>query len=438
MFLNKREFYLDEMANFFKQKRITRFLNKLSYFSLDKNLPHLELRKYRLTNVVVFSITFFLILFAIFNFIIGNKTLVIFDIAVILFISIPSIILQYKKCYNFNKLFVVLAFIIGVAVVAFFKYDVYRQSEYLLLGGSIIPIFLFDKWRKNLMFVLFPITFFAITFYFSFLEYDKIVLETSHLILALCFLMIFVLSSYFKQHMIHYYNSLAESNATKDKLFRIISHDIRNPFNSLLSSSELQLKFLRNREYEKLEKTSQIINTSANQIYELTQTLLDWSITQTSSFHVRTEMLNINDLVEQVVRFCSIQAREKDIEIITNYGNPVYVELDNVMTQIAVRNILINAIKFSYRNSVIKVYVRQFNDFVNIDIVDKGIGMSEQRQKEIFNKPVISSEYGTERERGTGLGIVISKELVEKQKGKISVESTEGKGSSFTLSFPLS
>jgi signal transduction histidine kinase len=238
--------------------------------------------------------------------------------------------------------------------------------------------------------------------------------------------------------MMLYYNSLSEANATKDKLFKIISHDIRNPFSSLLSSSEMQLKFLQNRDYEKLEQTSQLINTSAKQIFELTQTLLDWSIAQTDSFKVKAEKLNINDLVEQVVNFCSIQAREKDIEIITDYGSPIYVELDNVMTQIAVRNILINAIKFSYRNSVIRVYVRQFNDFVNIEIVDKGIGMSKQKQQEIFSKAVVATEYGTERERGSGLGIVISKELIEKQKGKISVESEEGKGSSFTLSFPLS
>lgn len=238
--------------------------------------------------------------------------------------------------------------------------------------------------------------------------------------------------------MMLYYNSLSEANATKDKLFKIISHDIRNPFSSLLSSSEMQLKFLQNRDYEKLEQTSQLINTSAKQIFELTQTLLDWSIAQTDSFKVKAEKLNINDLVEQVVNFCSIQAREKDIEIITDYGSPIYVELDNVMTQIAVRNILINAIKFSYRNSVIRVYVRQFNDFVNIEIVDKGIGMSKQKQQEIFSKAVVATEYGTERERGSGLGIVISKELIEKQKGKLSVESEEGKGSSFTLSFPLS
>ena len=199
----------------------------------------------------------------------------------------------------------------------------------------------------------------------------------------------------------------------------------------------MQLKFLQNRDYEKLEQASQLINTSTKQIFELTQTLLDWSIAQTDSFH-RKEKLNINDLVEQVVNFCSIQAREKDIEIITDYGSPIYVELDNVMTQIAVRNILINAIKFSYRNSVIRVYVRQFNDFVNIEIVDKGIGMSKQKQQEIFSKAVVAAEYGTERERGSGLGIVISKELIEKQKGKLSVESEEGKGSSFTLSFPLS
>lgn len=426
------------MADFLKQRGLRQFFYKLSYFGIDKNLPNLEIRKYWLSNVVVLLTTFFLLVFAIFNLIIGNKTLAIFNIVTIFLISVPYYILQYKKCYDLNKVLVVFAFIIGVIVVAFFKFDIDRQSEFLLLGGSIIPVYLFDKWKKNLLFLLFPITFFAITFYFDFLEFGKIVLAPKHLILLICFLIIFVLSSHFKHSMMLYYNSLSEANATKDKLFKIISHDIRNPFSSLLSSSEMQLKFLQNRDYEKLEQTSQLINTSAKQIFELTQTLLDWSIAQTDSFKVKAEKLNINDLVEQVVNFCSIQAREKDIEIITDYGSPIYVELDNVMTQIAVRNILINAIKFSYRNSVIRVYVRQFNDFVNIEIVDKGIGMSKQKQQEIFSKAVVATEYGTERERGSGLGIVISKELIEKQKGKISVESEEGKGSSFTLSFPLS
>ncbi len=426
------------MADFLKQRGLRQFFYKLSYFGIDKNLPNLEIRKYWLSNVVVLLTTFFLLVFAIFNLIIGNKTLAISDIVTIFLISVPYYILQYKKCYDLNKVLVVFAFIIGVIVVAFFKFDIDRQSEFLLLGGSIIPVYLFDKWKKNLLFLLFPITFFAITFYFDFLEFGKIVLAPKHLILLICFLIIFVLSSHFKHSMMLYCNSLSEANATKDKLFKIISHDIRNPFSSLLSSSEMQLKFLQNRDYEKLEQTSQLINTSAKQIFELTQTLLDWSIAQTDSFKVKAEKLNINDLVEQVVNFCSIQAREKDIEIITDYGSPIYVELDNVMTQIAVRNILINAIKFSYRNSVIRVYVRQFNDFVNIEIVDKGIGMSKQKQQEIFSKAVVATEYGTERERGSGLGIVISKELIEKQKGKLSVESEEGKGSSFTLSFPLS
>lgn len=426
------------MISFTKNHKFKNFFTKLSYFGIDENLPYLELRRYRLINVIVFSVTFFLIFFTILNFIIGNQILAIFDLSLVFLVSIPSLILQYKKFYNFNKVFIVLAFIVGVAFVTFFKYDINRQSEYLLLAASIMPIFLFDSWRKNIMFILFPITFFSIVFYFNFLEYDKILLAPNHIILAICFLMIFVLSSHFKQNMLHFYNSLEESNATKDKLFRIISHDIRNPFNSLLGFSEMQMKFLRNQEYEKLEKTNQVINSSSKQIYELTQTLLDWSLTQTSSFKVKPEMLNINELVEQVIKFCSIPAREKDIEIISNFGEPLYIDIDNVMTQIAVRNILVNAIKFSYRNSVIKVYVERFNDFVNINIVDKGIGMSEQKQKEIFSKEVISSEYGTESERGTGLGLVISKELIEKQKGKISVESEEGKGSSFTLSFPLS
>jgi len=161
------------MADFLKQRGLRQFFYKLSYFGIDKNLPNLEIRKYWLSNVVVLLATFFLLVFAIFNLIIGNKTLAIFDIVTIFLISVPYYILQYKKCYDLNKVLVVFAFIIGVIVVAFFKFDIDRQSEFLLLGGSIIPVYLFDKWKKNLLFLLFPITFFCYNFLFRFFRIWK-------------------------------------------------------------------------------------------------------------------------------------------------------------------------------------------------------------------------------------------------------------------------
>jgi K+-sensing histidine kinase KdpD len=201
------------------------------------------------------------------------------------------------------------------------------------------------------MFSFFPISFFVIRFVVMYQSQGSIDLHTIHIIYAICFLIVYVLASYFKSDMMRFYNMLSESNKTKDKLFRIISHDIRNPFSSLLGSSDLQMKYLQSGDMEKLEKTSYIINSASKKIYELTQTLLDWSQTQTETFVVKRENINITDLVKQVAEFCSITARTKDIEIVFNPKESMFNQCDNIMTQIAVRNIIMNAIKFSHRNS---------------------------------------------------------------------------------------
>ncbi len=187
---------------------------------------------------------------------------------------------------------------------------------------------------------------------------------------------------------------------------------------------------------QKLEKTSYIINSASKKIYELTQTLLDWSQTQTETFVVKRDNTNITDLVKQVADFCSITSRTKEIEIVFKPEENMFNQCDNIMTQIAVRNILMNAIKFSHRNSEIFLEVYKLDGFVNIKIADKGVGMSQDRLSTLFDGNTISSDYGTEKEKGTGLGLIISKELIEKQGGYIKVISSVGKGSEFVLSLP--
>lgn len=268
-------------------------------------------------------------------------------------------------------------------------------------------------------------------------ELGYVELQPIHIIYFVSFFIVYVLVSYFRSDMIRFYRMIDASNATKDKLFRIISHDIKNPFNSLLGSSELQMKYLKAGETEKLENTSLIINLASKQIYALTQTLLEWSQTQTDTFVVKREFTDLNELVKQVVDFCSLTARAKDVLIKFSPETSCKLQCDSVMTQISLRNVIMNAIKFSYRNSEILVSVSQESKFISIEISDKGVGISQERLDSLFDESKIESEFGTEREKGTGLGLIICKELIEKQGGSIKVVSTEGKGSDFVLSLPV-
>jgi signal transduction histidine kinase len=412
------------------------FLNRMVGFGIDNSLPYLEMRKARLMNVIVFSITIILLFFMVLNIIIGNYFLAISDVVMFIIVCLPSLFLQYKRYYKANLILITSAFFFYTTLLTILDYDPLRQTEHILIPLSVMPIFLFSGWRKNLMFSFFSISFFVIRFVVMYQSQGSIDLHTLHVIYAICFLIVYVFASYFKSDMMRFYNMLSESNKTKDKLFRIISHDIRNPFSSLLGSSDLQMKYLQSGDKEKLEKTSYIINSASKKIYELTQTLLDWSQTQTESFVVKREKINITDLVKQVAEFCSITSRTKDIEIIFNPESIMFNQCDNIMTQIAVRNIIMNAIKFSHRNSEIYLDVFKQDGFVNIRISDKGIGLSRERISTLFDGTTISSDYGTEKEKGTGLGLIICKELIEMQGGRISVSSTEGKGSDFVLSLP--
>lgn len=411
-------------------------LNRLVGFGIDMNLPYLEMRKARLMNVIVFSITFILLFFLVLNLIIGNYFLAISDVVMFFIVCLPSLFLQYKRYYKANLILITSAFFFYTTLLTILDYDPVRQTEHILIPLSLMPIFLFSGWRKNLMFSFFPLSFFTIRFVVMYQEYGRFELHTIHIIYAICFLIVYVFASYFKSDMMRFYNMLSESNKTKDKLFRIISHDIRNPFSSLLGSSDLQMKYLHTGDMEKLEKTSYIINSASKKIYELTQTLLDWSQTQTETFVVKRENTSITDLVKQVADFCTLTARTKEIEIVFKPDTNIFIQCDAIMTQIAVRNIIMNAIKFSHRNSEVNVEILRESTSLNIKVSDKGVGMSQERISTLFDDNIISSDYGTEKEKGTGLGLIISKELIEKQGGQIKVISLEGKGSVFVLSLP--
>ncbi|MBN2778167.1 MAG: HAMP domain-containing histidine kinase [Bacteroidales bacterium] len=396
----------------------------------------MELRKAKLLNVIVSSITAFLIIFMIINLVEKNYVLAISDVILFLFVSVPSWILQYKKKYKANTILITSAFLFYTTLITILQYDVNRQTEHILPAISIMVIFLFDGWKKNLIFLLFPISFFTIRFVIMYSDLGYIDLKSLHLMYLLEFLTVYVIASYFKADMMNFYRKLQLANQTKDKLFRIISHDLKNPFSSLLGISELQLKFVERNDFDKIKSSAEIIHGSATKIYDLTQSLLDWSLSQSETINIDIQKVNITSIIAQVCDFCEITARPKDIRIRFIPKQELQWQCDSIMTQIAVRNIIMNAIKFSPRNSEIIVSQEIVDNNLQIIVQDFGVGIERDIIPNIFSENSIYSSYGTEKEKGTGLGLKISKELIEKQSGQIILSSELGKGSEFTIILP--
>ena len=234
-------------------------------------------------------------------------------------------------------------------------------------------------------------------------------------------------------------NSLKEINATKDKLFSIVAHDLKNPFNSILGFYDLLIK-----EYENLTEAERIeyitaIGNSINNSYSLLENLLQWSRSQMGAIKIEKRKLELNFLCTTVITETISQAKRKKIKIIKNCASSLSVVVDEVMIKAAFRNILTNAIKFSNVGGKIIISAKLQNDnFVAISVEDNGVGITKEKLDNLFTIEQNNSTLGTSHESGTGLGLIIVKEFVEKNNGTISVESKEGKGSKFTVTLPTS
>lgn len=413
------------------------FFYKLINFGVDQNLSYWDLRKAKLLNVIVFSISIILLIFLAINIIQENYFLAISDILLFIFVCIPSWILQFKKKYKLNLFMITSAFVIYTTLLTILKYDVNRQTEHILPAISIMVIFLFDGWKKNLIFLIFPISFFTIRFTVMYQTLGMIEFKSLHIIYLIEFLTVYVIASYFKADMINFYHKLNMANETKIKLFRIISHDLRNPFSSLLGTSALQKRFIESGDMEKLALSADIINSSSNKIYELTESLLEWSMTQAETLEAKKEEINVTSLIKNIIDFSNINAIPKDIKLVFNPKEEIKANIDNIMTQIALRNLIMNAIKFSQRNSEIIIHQEISDKFIQIKVQDFGVGMSKDELQSIFDDNQIYSSYGTENEKGSGLGLIVCKEFIEIQKGTLIAQSEPNKGTTFTISLPL-
>ncbi|MDR1672570.1 MAG: PAS domain S-box protein [Bacteroidales bacterium] len=239
-----------------------------------------------------------------------------------------------------------------------------------------------------------------------------------------------------EEQLLKFAGDLDESNRTKDRLFSIIAHDLKNPFNALLGFSNFLIAEVENGDMEKVKKYAQIINESANKGFELLINLLEWSRVQANRIVVTPEMLNLNDIILQNIEIGKTSALGKNIEIeFTSPGHYPAVT-DKAIVNTVLRNLIGNAIKYTPQNGIIVVSVRRDNDCYVVSVKDNGTGIKEEDLPKLFRQDIIHSTPGTNNEKGTGLGLILCKDFVTKVGGVIWVESIYGQGATFFFSLP--
>jgi len=231
---------------------------------------------------------------------------------------------------------------------------------------------------------------------------------------------------------------LIELNTTKDKLFSIIGHDLKNPYQSLKEFSNILIQDYKELSEAEIKEFLGYIREASDSGNRLLQNLLDWSRSETGNIKYEPEMFYLHEIIEEAVSLTSNNAIHKDITIEAKVSNSQEVFCDRNMIYTVLRNLLSNAIKFSHRGSKINICSVPRGSMVEVAITDSGIGMNEATINDLFILGKVASKDGTESEKGTGLGLFLCKEFVEKNKGTIHVESTPGKGSTFSFTLPAS
>jgi signal transduction histidine kinase len=229
---------------------------------------------------------------------------------------------------------------------------------------------------------------------------------------------------------------LKESNATKDKFFSIIGHDLKNPLFVIQSMSEiLETEFDEITPEERLEFIRAIRESSKN-AFSLLEDLLHWARCQTGRIDYNPEPVHLKQLAAKCISLLEAHAIKKNIHLINAVDATHILLADKFMVETVIRNLTSNALKFTPEGGTVKINSKPVDDFIQISVEDTGIGLSESDKQKLFRIDVKNSEIGRSKEKGTGLGLILCKEFVEKHGGKIWVESELEKGSQFIFTIP--
>lgn len=239
-----------------------------------------------------------------------------------------------------------------------------------------------------------------------------------------------------KEKLSGLYENLQELNATKDKFFSIIAHDLKNPISSFRNMTEVVLKeYNEFNEEERLEIIN-LINDSAKFIQSLLENLLTWSRAQRGKIVYKPEYQDLGFIAKNNVSLLQVQAESKKLTLISEIPENTIAYIDANMITTVLRNLMSNAIKFTPQYGKVKVYAEEERDEYIITVEDNGVGIEPADLNKLFKLDTNRTTEGTNEEKGTGLGLILCKEFVDKHSGRIWAESEVGKGSKFRFTLP--
>ena len=233
-----------------------------------------------------------------------------------------------------------------------------------------------------------------------------------------------------------YSEELKELNNSKDKFFSIIAHDLKSPFQGLLGCSNFLLNEFDSLDNADKLKLAQDINGASINLYKLIENLLHWSRMQRSNIDFQPERINLFDEVNYVFKILERSAINKNVRLVNQTEKSFYINADLNMLNSVFQNLISNAIKFTPEGGTITVSSMLSGDFIEVSIADTGVGIKPEDISKLFRIDSHFSTRGTNNEEGTGLGLILCKEMIEKHKCKIRVESDYGNGTNFKFTIP--
>ncbi|MCK9414231.1 MAG: PAS domain S-box protein [Prolixibacteraceae bacterium] len=225
-------------------------------------------------------------------------------------------------------------------------------------------------------------------------------------------------------------------NAEKDKFFSIVTHDLRGPFNSIMGFTQLLSEIINEKENPEIAEYANIIRKSSEKAMDLLNNLMDWTRSQTGRMKYNPEYFELTNFLQPVLQLFDEISGQKSISITKNLPASAPVFADKAMIGTIFRNLVSNAIKFTRQGGEVAISAEVGHKNLTVEVRDNGIGIPYESIKKLFRIDQNFSTQGTSLESGTGLGLILCKEFVDKNKGKIWVESEEGKGSTFYFTIP--
>lgn len=238
---------------------------------------------------------------------------------------------------------------------------------------------------------------------------------------------------YFRGQRIKYLNEISK---TKDKLYSIITHDLKNPFVSIMGFSELLFEKTKKNDFSRVNEFASIIYSSSTNAIELLNNLTNWTKLQTGRTIFNPLETDLLPIIKEVIDSCQSAALMKSITLKVSAPGELLLTADRVLLATIIRNLVMNAIKFSHQHSDVIISAGKNNSLVEVVVQDFGIGIDKHTIDKILNLGTYESTHGTANEKGTGLGLFLCMEFITMHSGTLNIESQPGKGSRFIITLP--